>query len=38
LHGLAVVGTAINATEAIALSRELSPDIVLMDIEMLGGD
>ena len=35
---LEVVGTAGDATEAIPLARVLHPDVVLMDVEMLGMD
>ena len=31
---LELVGTAANGAEAVALCRELSPDVVLMDLEM----
>lgn len=34
LHGFAVCGEARNGTEAIALARELEPDVVLLDIRM----
>jgi DNA-binding NarL/FixJ family response regulator len=33
-----VVGEASNGPEAIAQARELSPDVVVMDLEMPGGD
>ncbi len=33
---LDVVGTASNAEEAVTLSRELNPDIIVMDIDMPG--
>ncbi|GAB3715296.1 response regulator [Nocardiopsis nanhaiensis] len=36
--GTAVVGQAGTGREAVALSRELAPDVVLMDIRMPGGD
>ena len=36
--GLAVVGEAADGTEAVALARQLDPDIVLMDIRMPGVD
>jgi DNA-binding NarL/FixJ family response regulator len=35
---IAVVGEATNGDEAVALGRELRPDIVLMDIRMPGTD
>jgi DNA-binding NarL/FixJ family response regulator len=35
---IAVVGEAANGDEAVALGRELRPDIVLMDIRMPGTD
>jgi two-component system NarL family response regulator len=37
LHDFVVAGTAVNAAEAVAVARELHPDVVLMDIEMPGG-
>ena len=33
-----VVGEAADGTEAVALARQLDPDIVLMDIRMPGVD
>jgi DNA-binding NarL/FixJ family response regulator len=33
-EGLAVVGTATNATEAIALTRSLRPEVALVDIKL----
>jgi len=36
--GLAVVGQAADGPSAVRLARELSPDVVLMDVEMPGGD
>jgi len=36
--GLEVVGEAADGTEAVALARQLGPDIVLMDIRMPGVD
>jgi DNA-binding NarL/FixJ family response regulator len=33
-----VVGRALNGREAIALARELAPDVVLMDLSMPGID
>ena len=36
--GLVVVGEAADGTEAVALARQLDPDIVLMDIRMPGVD
>lgn len=36
--GLQVVGEAADGTEAVALARQLDPDIVLMDIRMPGVD
>jgi DNA-binding NarL/FixJ family response regulator len=33
-----IVGEASNAAEAVARVGELDPDVVLMDIEMPGGD
>jgi DNA-binding NarL/FixJ family response regulator len=45
LHGmlqdypdLSVVGQAASGPEAVALSEELRPDVVLMDVRMPGGD
>jgi DNA-binding NarL/FixJ family response regulator len=35
---LAVIGEASNGSEALALAIELSPDVVLMDIEMPSGN
>jgi DNA-binding NarL/FixJ family response regulator len=35
---LMVVGEAANGTDAVRLARELTPDVVLMDIRMPGGD
>jgi len=35
---VSVVGQASNGIEAVAMARELHPDIVLMDIRMPGGD
>jgi YesN/AraC family two-component response regulator len=34
----AVVGTAANGQQAVEVSRERSPDVVLMDIRMFGMD
>ncbi|WP_331727233.1 response regulator transcription factor (plasmid) [Streptomyces sp. NBC_00161] len=36
--GLAVVGGAATGTQAVALARELAPDVVVMDIRMPGMD
>ncbi|MBA4372378.1 MAG: two-component system response regulator [Thermodesulfovibrio sp.] len=36
--GVEVVGKAMSGTEAIEMSRHLSPDLVLMDIAMPGMD
>jgi len=36
--GIEVVGEASDGAEAVALTRELSPDVVLMDIRMPGVD
>jgi len=36
--GCAVVGKAADGPEAVARTRELRPDVVLMDLEMPGGD
>ncbi len=33
-----VVGTAVNGSEAVRICRELSPDVVLMDVRMPGTD
>lgn len=33
-HGMDVVGEAANGQEAVALTREHAPDVVLMDIRM----
>lgn len=35
---LVVVGQAADGAEAVALARELAPDVVLMDVEMPGTD
>jgi DNA-binding NarL/FixJ family response regulator len=32
--GIAVVGEAVNGAEALALARELAPDVVVMDLDM----
>ncbi|MCA9992533.1 MAG: response regulator transcription factor [Anaerolineales bacterium] len=37
-HGYEVVGMASNGFEALALARQLRPDLILMDIEMPDGD
>ena len=34
--GLAVVGEAVNGAEAVALTRELTPDVVVIDLNMPG--
>ena len=31
---MAIIGTAVNGREAIQLARELSPDIIVMDVSM----
>lgn len=38
-HGMGVVGEAANGVEAVALARELQPDVILMDLAMpiMGG-
>jgi DNA-binding NarL/FixJ family response regulator len=36
--GLTIVGEAADGTQAVALSRELRPDVVLMDVRMPGLD
>jgi DNA-binding NarL/FixJ family response regulator len=36
--GIAVVGEAAGGPAAVALAREKQPDVVLMDVEMPGGD
>jgi DNA-binding NarL/FixJ family response regulator len=33
---ITVAGEAVNGTEAVALARELAPDVVVMDLEMPG--
>ena len=33
-----VIGTAVNGSEAVRICRELSPDVVLMDVRMPGTD
>jgi DNA-binding NarL/FixJ family response regulator len=38
LDGIAVVGTAANGAEVVALADELRPDVVLMDLRMPGCD
>jgi two-component system, NarL family, response regulator LiaR len=35
-HGMEVVGAAANGIEALAMYRELQPDVTLMDMEMPG--
>jgi len=37
-HGVHVAGMAHNGVEAVALARELEPDVILMDIRMPGCD
>ncbi|GAB2472689.1 response regulator transcription factor [Luteococcus sediminum] len=37
-HGIEVVGEAGSGPEAVLRSRELRPDVVLMDVRMPGGD
>ncbi|NJP06274.1 MAG: PAS domain S-box protein [Chloroflexaceae bacterium] len=37
-HGIAVVGMARNGEDALIQARRLHPDIILMDIDMPGGD
>ena len=34
--GIAVVGEAVNGAEAVALTRELTPDVVVIDLNMPG--
>jgi DNA-binding NarL/FixJ family response regulator len=34
--GIAVAGEAVDGAEAVALARELSPDVVVMDLDMPG--
>ena len=34
--GIAVAGEAVNGAEAVALARELAPDVVVMDLDMPG--
>ena len=36
--GITVVGDAANGTDAIRLARELSPDVICMDVQMPGMD
>jgi DNA-binding NarL/FixJ family response regulator len=36
--GMDVVGTAHNGAEAVAMARDLQPDVVVMDIQMPGED
>jgi two-component system NarL family response regulator len=36
--GVTVAGTAKNGVEALAAARDLTPDLILMDIHMAGGD
>jgi len=36
--GLSVVGEAADGASAVTLARELSPDVILMDVEMPGVD
>ena len=36
--GISVVGEAANGEQAVASARRLQPDVVLMDIQMPGGD
>jgi DNA-binding NarL/FixJ family response regulator len=38
VDGIAVVGEAGSGTEAVTAARALSPDVVLMDLRMPGGD
>jgi DNA-binding NarL/FixJ family response regulator len=36
--GIKVIGAAVNGLEAVALSRQLEPDVVVMDVSMPGMD
>lgn len=38
VEGLVIVGEATNGVEALQLTEELNPDVVLMDLEMPGLD
>ena len=38
VHHIEVVGTATDGAEAVTLSKELRPDVILMDIRMPGVD
>ena len=37
-HQMVVVGEASDGEEAVAVARQTAPDVVLMDISMVGGD
>ncbi|MES9843341.1 MAG: response regulator, partial [Candidatus Sedimenticola sp. 6PFRAG5] len=32
--GIEIVGVAVNGSEAVALNRQLKPDVITMDVEM----
>ena len=33
-EGMEIIGTAVNGAEALAMARELNPDVILMDVQM----
>jgi YesN/AraC family two-component response regulator len=37
-HGIEVAGMAEDGSQAVALARQLNPDVILMDIRMPGCD